>query len=86
MTVKEYLLLHDGDDIQSVGIYSDHPIKDSYGRDTDIIDVDVKAVDIAKHEDREVSHVHLWVYDEPSTDLNGNRIMLQHIRACIYVK
>jgi len=86
MTVKEYLEIHNGDDIRSVGIYSATKIKDEYNRDTDVIDAHVKTVDLVKYLDEEIDHVHLWIYDEPDTDIQGNKINLKHIRACIYIK
>ena len=79
MTIKDYLKIHNGDDIRSVGIYKANAKHD-------IIDAHVKAVDIVKYDDLEIDNVHLWIYDEPDTDIFGNRIVLKHIRACIYVK
>ena len=79
MTIKDYLKIHNGDDIRSVGIYKANT-------NHDIIDAHVKAVDIVKYDDLEIDNVHLWIYDEPDTDIFGNRITLKHIRACIYVK
>ena len=81
MTVKDYLKVHNGEDIKSVGIYKAHVTQGS-----DIIDAHVKTVDLIKYEDMEVDHVHVWVYDEQYTDINGNPTSLPHIRACIYVK
>ena len=86
MTVKDYLRIHNGDDIRSIGIYSTTKIKDEYNRDTDIIDAHVKTVDLVKYEDLEIDHVHLWIYDESDKDIYGNPINLKHIRACIYVR
>jgi hypothetical protein len=83
MTVKDYLKIHDGDDIRSVGVYKAH-INENENSDT--IDAHVKAVDIIKYEDLEIDHVHLWIYDEFDKDIYGNPINLKHIRACIYVK
>ena len=51
MTVKDYLKIHNGDDISSIGIYTVNKIKDTYNRDTDIIDAHVKTVDLVKYED-----------------------------------
>ena len=79
MTIKDYLKVHDGDDISSVGIYKTNT-------NHDIINAHVKAVDIVKYEDLEIDHVHLWIYDESDQDIYGNPINLKHIRACIYVK
>ena len=81
MTIKDYLKIHNGDDIKSIGIYKAY--EDESG---DIIDAHVKAVDIVKYEDLEIDHVHLWIYDEPDKDFYGNPINLKHIRACICVR
>ena len=79
MTIKDYLKIHNGEDIRSVGIYKANT-------DHDIIDTHVKTVDLVKYEDLEIDHVHLWIYDESDTDIFGNPINLKHIRACIYVR
>ncbi len=79
MTIKDYLKIHNGNDINSIGIYK-------INAEHDIIDTHVKAVDIIKYEDLEIDHVHLWIYDESDTDIYGNPINLKHIRACIYVR
>lgn len=79
MTIKDYLKIHNGDDIRSIGIYKTNT-------NHDIIDAHVKTVDLVKYEDLEIDHVHLWIYDEPDTDIFGNRIVLKFIRACIYVR
>lgn len=79
MTVKDYLQVHSGEDIKSVGIYK-------ADEEQDIIDVHVRTVDIVKYEDLEVDHVHLFIYDEPDKDIYNNPINLKHIRACIYVR
>lgn len=83
MTIKDYLKIHNGDDIRSIGIYKTSTNKNE---NSDIIDAHVKAVDIVKYEDLEIDHVHLWIYDEPDTDIFGNRIVLKFIRTCIYVR
>ena len=79
MTVKDYLKVHSGDDIKSVGIYKTDGEQDT-------INAHVKAVDIVKYEDLEVDHVHLFIYDESDIGIQGNPINLKHIRACIYVR
>ena len=79
MTVKDYLKVHSGEDIKSIGIYK-------ADEEQDIIDVHVRTVDIVKYEDLEVDHVHLFIYDEPDKDICGNSINLKYIRACIYVR
>lgn len=86
MTIKEYLEIHSGDDIRSIGIYSLNKTKDIFGRETDIINNHVEAVDLIKYLDMTVDHVHLFIFDETSRDIQGNPINLKHIRACIYVK
>lgn len=83
MTIKDYLKIHNGDDIRSVGVYKAH-INENETSDT--IDTHVKAVDIVKYEDLEIDHVHLFIYDESDQDIHGNPINLKHIRACIYVR
>ena len=79
MTVKDYLKVHSGDDIKSVGIYKTD-------EEQDTINAHVKTVDIVKYEDLEVDHVHLFIYDESDVDIQGNPINVKHIRACIYVR
>ena len=86
MTVKEYLKVNNSQDISSVGIYSAEAIKDEYGRDTDILDVEVNALNVIKYLDREIDHVSLGIYDELKKDMNGGEYRSHHIRACIYVK
>ena len=86
MTVKEYLAVNNAEDINSIGIYAATPFKDSLGRTTEVIESHVQAFDIIKHLEREVDHVHLFIYDEASQDFQGNPINLKRIRACIYVK
>lgn len=83
MTVKDYLKIHNGDDIHSIGIYK---AVINENENSDIIDAHVKTVDIVKYEDLEIEYVHLFIYDEPDRDIQGNPIILKHIRACIYVK
>jgi len=79
MTIKDYLQVHSGEDISSIGVYKTNTTHD-------IIDAHVKTVDLVKYEDLEIDHVHLWIYDESDKDIYGNPINLKHIRACIYVK
>jgi hypothetical protein len=83
MTVKDYLKIHNGDDIYSIGIYKANV---NENENSDIIDAHVKTVDIVKYEDLEIEYVHLFIYDEPDKDFQGSPIILKHIRACIYVK
>lgn len=83
MTVKDYLKVHNSNDIHSVGIYKTHINEDE---NSNIIDAHVKTVDIIKYEDLEIDYVHLFIYDESDKDIRGNPIILKHIRACIYVK
>lgn len=77
MTVKDYLKVHRGDDVKSVGIYK---------TGGEPIDTHVKTVDLVKYEDLEVDHVHLFIYDKSDVDIQGNPINLKYIRACIYVR
>ena len=83
MTIKDYLKIHNGDDIHSIGIYKAYI---NENENSNIIDAHVKTVDIVKYEDLEIDYVHLFIYDEPDRDIQGNPINLKHIRACIYVK
>lgn len=86
MTVKEYLEIHGSKDIQSIGIYSATLTKDDFGRDTDVIEVEVTAISIIDYLDREIDHVILNVCDEVKKSFNGGEYTSHHIRACIYVK
>ena len=86
MTVKEYLEVHTSTGIESIGIYSATKIKDAYNRDTDIIDTDIKPVDLIKYLDREVDHVRLGIFDETRKAIDGTDYNAKFIRACIYVR
>lgn len=86
MTVKDYLEIHNGKDIESIGIYSATKIKDAYNRDTDVINTDVKPVDLVKYLEREVDHVSLGIFDETRKAINGTDYNAKFIRACIYVR
>ena len=80
MTIKEYLALHNEDDIKSIGIYK------SDEEHNDIIDVLVTPISIVKHLDKEIDHVHLGIFDKTEKDIYGKDYNSKYIRACIYVK
>ena len=75
MTVKEYLALHNEDDIKSVGIYLAHA---PANKSTDVVDTHVTPISIIKHLDKEIDHVHLCVFDDKDST--------RFIRVCFYVK
>ena len=83
MTVREYLTVHSGEDIESIGIYN---AKVGSCEASDVIDPHVALVDLVQYLDYEVDHVRLGIFDETRKDINGNNYNAKFIRACIYVK
>lgn len=86
MTVREYLQIQDGTDIKCIGIYSTTPVQDEFGRETDILDVEVTPITIIKYLDREIDNVRLRIFDDVKKDIKGNDYKIPFIKACIYVK
>ncbi len=81
MTVKEYLEIHSSTDIESIGIYSAIKING-----TDVIDTNVKPIDLIKYLKRVVDHVSLGIFDETRKAIDGTNYNAKFIRACIYVR
>jgi len=89
MTVKDYLQIHTRESIDSVGIYQNgvpEQVPGSSYVPSDILDAHVTPVTVAPFMDREIDHVHTWIYDDTIENIFGETVPVQRIRACIYVK
>ena len=86
MTIKEYLEIHTGEGIKSIGIYLSEEACKEKDLKSDVVDAHVSIVDLVKYLNLEIDHVDLGIFDENAIDFKGNPITLQYIRACIHVK